>query len=74
MRLARAPNSGRPPRLKLRAMGTDSRVRWLVNGRLVGETRGARAWSHVFDIPGEQRITALADGGAWDELTISVIR
>ena len=73
-RLARAPNSDRPPRLALRAIGTDARVRWLVNGRLVAETRGARAWSHVFDTPGEQRITALADGGAWDELTLRVVR
>ena len=72
--VARAPNSDTPPRLRLRAVGTDARVRWLVNGRLAGETRGGRAWSHAFAAPGEQRITALADGGAWDEVTLHVLR
>ena len=72
--VARAPNSDTPPRLRLRAVGTDARVRWLVNGRLAGETRGGRAWSHAFATPGEQRITALADGGAWDEVTLHVLR
>ncbi|PZO09008.1 MAG: penicillin-binding protein 1C [Lysobacteraceae bacterium] len=73
-RLARAPGSAKPPTLRLRAFGTQSRVRWLVNGRLAGETRGARAWTHAFDTPGPQRITALADTGAFAELTLHVIR
>ncbi len=73
-RLARAPNSDKPPLLHLRAIGTDARVRWLVNGRLAGETRGGRPWSHAFAETGEQRITALADTGAWAELTLQVVR
>ncbi|TNJ34454.1 penicillin-binding protein 1C [Arenimonas terrae] len=73
-RLARAPGSPHAPTLRLRAIGTDSRVRWLVNGRLAGESRGGRPWTHAFDEPGEQRITALADTGAWAELTLRVLR
>ena len=73
-RVARAPNSDVAPRLRLRAVGTDARVRWLVNGRLAGETRGGRAWTHAFATTGTQRITALADGGAWDELTLHIVR
>jgi penicillin-binding protein 1C len=49
-------------------------VRWLVNGRLAGETLGPRPWTHAFDTPGPQRITALADTGAFAELTLHVIR
>ncbi|MBW8368815.1 MAG: penicillin-binding protein 1C, partial [Arenimonas sp.] len=73
-RLARAPGSAKPPTLRLRAFGTRSRVRWLLNGRLAGETLGARPWTHAFDQPGPQRITALADTGAFAELTLHVIR
>ena len=73
-RLARTPGSTTPATLRLRAIGTDARVRWLVNGRLAGETRGARYWTHAFDEPGPQRITALADTGAWAELNLRVVR
>jgi penicillin-binding protein 1C len=73
-RLARAPGSTQPATLRLRAFGTQSRVRWLVNGRLAGETLGPRPWTHAFDSPGTQRITALADTGAFAELTVYVVR
>ena len=73
-RLARPPNGTLPPRLRLRAIGTAARVRWLVNGRLAGETTGATTWSQAFPEPGEQRITALADTGAWDEVVVTVVR
>ncbi len=73
-RLARAPGSAKPATLRLRAFGTQSRVRWLVNGRLAGETVGLRPWTHAFDEPGPQRITALADTGAFAELNLHVIR
>lgn len=73
-RLARAPGSDRPATLRLRALGTESRVRWLVNGRLSGETRGARPWTHAFDQTGPQHITALADTGAWADLEVTVVR
>ena len=71
--LARAPGSRVPPTVRLRALGTTARVQWLVNGRLAAETRGDRAWTHVLDSPGEQRVTALASGGAWAELRLTVM-
>ena len=73
-RLARAPGSSKPATLRLRAFGTTSRVRWLVNGRLAGETLGVRPWTHAFDEPGPQHITALADSGAFAELHLHVLR
>lgn len=72
--VARAPNSPRPPQVRLRALGTTSRVQWLVNGELVGESAGGASFVHAFATPGEQHVTALADSGAWAELRLRVIR
>ncbi len=72
--IARAPNSTRAPQVRLRALGTEARVRWLVNGELVGESRGGAGFIHAFQVQGDQRITALADTGAWAELRLRVLR
>lgn len=71
--LARAPGSRVAPTVRLRALGTSARVQWLVNGRLAAETQGARPWTHEFAAPGEQRVSALAAGGAWAELRLRVL-
>ncbi len=71
--LARAPGSRTAPTVRLRTLGTASRVQWLVNGRLAAETEGARPWTREFATPGEQHITALAAGGAWAELRLRVL-
>ncbi|KFN50863.1 hypothetical protein P873_00515 [Arenimonas composti TR7-09 = DSM 18010] len=73
-RIARPPNSDRAATLRLRALGTPGRVRWLVNGRLAGETVGSRHWTRAFAEPGGFRITALAESGAWDEVEVEVLR
>ncbi len=73
-RLARPPGSARPVTVRLRALGTASKVQWLVDGRLAGETRGGGTWSHAFAAPGAHRITALAETGAFDELSVRVLR
>lgn len=72
--IARAPNSVRAPQVRLRALGTSARVRWLVNGELVGESAGGAGFIHAFEARGDQRITALADTGAWAELRLRVLR
>ncbi|KFN44671.1 penicillin-binding protein 1C [Arenimonas oryziterrae] len=72
--IARAPNSALPPQVRLRALGTSRRVRWLVNGQLVGESVGSAGFSHAFAEPGDQRITAMAESGAWAELQLRVLR
>jgi penicillin-binding protein 1C len=71
--IARVPNSPLPPQIRLRALGTNERVRWLVNGELVGESLGSQGFVHAFATPGDQRITALADTGAWAELNLRVL-
>ena len=72
--IARAPGSPRAPQVRLRALGTNARVRWLINGELVGESRGSAGFVHAFGSLGDQRITALADTGAWAELRLRVLR
>ncbi|HEY6942990.1 MAG TPA: penicillin-binding protein 1C, partial [Dokdonella sp.] len=72
--IARAPNSGTPATLHLRALGTTGDVQWLVNGRLAGSTRGGGAFEHAFAQTGPQTITALADSGAWAQLHVRVLR
>ncbi len=72
--LARAPGSEHPVRLSLRALGSDVRVRWLLDGRLIGESSGAGAFVHDFGEPGAHTLTALADSGAWSRIQFSVLR
>jgi penicillin-binding protein 1C len=72
--LARAPGSEHRVRLSLRALGSDVRIRWLLDGRLIGESSGAGAFVHDFGEPGTHTLTALADSGAWSRIQFSVLR
>ena len=72
--IARAPNSDKPATLRLRTLGTDGEVLWLVNGKLQGETRGRQVFEHAFESPGEQAITALAASGNTAQLHVRVLR
>ena len=72
--LARAPNATRPLRLSLRALGTEARVRWLLDGRLIGESQGASAFAHDFAEAGRHTLTALAESGAWSRVEFRVLR
>ena len=73
-RLARAPGSGRGVRLSLRALGAQGQVQWLLDGRWLAETDGARPFVHQFDEPGGYTLTALADSGAWARVQFRVLR
>jgi penicillin-binding protein 1C len=72
--LARASNSTTPLRLSLRAIGSEARIRWLLDGRLVGESRGAGNFLHEFSEPGSHTLTALADSGAWSRVEFRLLR
>lgn len=72
--LARAPGSEHGVRLQLRALGTDTRVQWLLDGRWIAETRGAQAFQRDFTEMGEHQLTALADSGAWTRVRFKVLR
>ena len=60
-------------RLSLRALGSEGRVQWLLDGRWIGESDGGRALVHAFETPGNHELTALADSGAWHALRFSVL-
>ncbi|MET0328531.1 MAG: penicillin-binding protein 1C [Luteimonas sp.] len=70
--LARPPGSTHGVRLQLRALGSEGRVQWLLDGRWIGETRGTQWLRHEFDTPGTHALTALADDGAWRSLAFRV--
>lgn len=72
--LARASNSTAPVRLSLRALGSEARIRWLLDGRLIGESRGSGSFQHEFGEPGPHTLTALADSGAWASVEFRVLR
>ena len=72
--IARAPGSVVPPQVRVRALGTSGKVNWLVNGQWAGESASGAGLVLVFPTPGPQRITAMAEGGAWAELQLMVLR
>jgi penicillin-binding protein 1C len=72
--LARASNSTAPLRLSLRAIGSEARIRWLLDGRFIGESRGAGNFLHEFSEPGSHTLTALADSGAWSRVEFRLLR
>ncbi|WP_300618538.1 penicillin-binding protein 1C [Dokdonella sp.] len=72
--IARAPNSDKPASVRLRALGVDGEVMWLVNGRLEATTRGAQPFEHAFADKGAQTVTALTPAGSYAQLNLRVLR
>lgn len=72
--IARAPNSSKPAIVRLRALGTNAEVLWLVNGKLEGRTQAAQHFEHAFPDTGEQTIIAMTDSGNWAQLRLRVLR
>ena len=72
--IARAPGSPHGARLQLRALGTDARIQWLLDGKWIAETQGARTFTRDFDETGAHTLTALADSGAWTRIRFNVLR
>jgi penicillin-binding protein 1C len=72
--IARAPGSAHAARLQLRALGTDARVQWLLDGRWVAETSAGQSFQHDYDEPGDHVVTALAEDGAWARTRFRVLR
>jgi len=72
--LRRAPNGGPAPTVTLRALGADTAVDWLLDGRLVGHSARDGALRLTLATPGTHEITALTPAGAFDSLRVSVAR
>ena len=71
--IARAPGSTHGARLQLRALGTDSKVQWLLDGKWIAETNGAQAFQRDYGEAGEHTLTALAESGAWTRISFRVL-
>ena len=72
--VARAPNSDKPAAVRLRALGANGEVAWLVNGRLLATTQDSQSWELAFPETGDQAITAMTNGGRWDQVRVRVLR
>lgn len=72
--VARAPNSSKPARVALRVLGTQDRVLWLINGRLVATIAGRGTFVHDYARPGPATITAIGADGGWAQLHLKVLR
>jgi penicillin-binding protein 1C len=71
--LVRAPGSEHAVRLSLRALGTERKVQWLLDGRWIAETAGSQPLVRDFGEPGDHVLTALADSGAWTRIAFTVL-
>jgi penicillin-binding protein 1C len=72
--LRAAPGSDKGVPLQVRALGADTRVDWLLDGRWVAQTQGGRYFLRDYAEPGEHTLTALAASGAWAQVRFKVIR
>jgi penicillin-binding protein 1C len=71
--LRKAPNSDKMLQVKLRALGTQASVQWLLNGRLQGSSDADAAIAISLPQAGQYRITALTRDGAFATLTLRVV-
>lgn len=71
--LRRPPGSMRALQATVRASGASGRVRWLRNGRLVGESHGAGLLTLTFDEPGTQQLTAIDEANGYGQARFEVL-
>lgn len=71
--IARTPGSVHGARLQLRALGAETSVQWLLDGKWIAQTHAGQSFQHDYDEPGEHVITALADSGAWTSVRFRVL-
>ncbi|BCT94022.1 penicillin-binding protein 1C [Lysobacter helvus] len=72
--LARPPNRTTPLKLSVRALGSEARIRWLLDGRLLAESSGTASIDFDLAQAGAHTLTALAETGAWASIGFSVLR
>ncbi|MCX7513250.1 penicillin-binding protein 1C [Frateuria sp. STR12] len=70
--LRQAPNSDRPLRIDVRALGAQTHVQWLLDGRLQGSTQGEGSLALALAHPGAHALTALSSDGAWASVRFAV--
>jgi penicillin-binding protein 1C len=71
--LRRAPNSDKPLRVTLRALGAQGPVQWLLDGRLQARSDSDHPVTLTLDQSGRHALTALTSDGGWDSVGFSVL-
>ena len=71
--IARAPGSTHAARLQIRALGSDTKIQWLLDGKWIAQTEGAQAFQRDYGEPGDHTLTALAESGAWTRIAFRVL-
>ncbi|HQW80681.1 MAG TPA: penicillin-binding protein 1C [Pseudomonadota bacterium] len=71
--LRRAPGVTEAPAARLRALGAEGDVHWLLDGKLIATSPATTPIEHHFDQPGLFRILALDSRGAFDAVTVRVL-
>jgi len=72
-RIRAAPNSAQAPQVELRVLGAQGEVRWLLNGRLAGRSRGDAPFRTTLDQPGPLSILALDQQGGYARIEVEVL-
>lgn len=70
--LRKPPNSDRPLRVKLQALGAQGPVQWLLDGRLQGSSEGDAPLLLTLAQAGPHTVTALARSGAFSSVQLNV--
>lgn len=68
-----APNSDKPLRVTLHAVGAQTDVQWLMDGRLLASAPESVAVTLDLGRDGPHRLTAVTRDGAWDSIGFSVL-
>jgi penicillin-binding protein 1C len=68
-----APGVGEPPAARLRALGAEGEVHWLLDGRLIATSPASTPIEHRFDQPGRRRVLALDSTGAYAAVEVQVL-
>ena len=71
--LRRAPGASDPPGVRMRALGAQGDVLWLINGTLTATRTASEPFEHRFETPGRFRILALDARGAFDAVEVRVL-
>ncbi len=71
--LRQAPGALEPPSVRLRALGANGEVHWLINGKLLATSAAGDPIEHAFNEAGRFRILAIDPSGAFDAVEVRVL-
>lgn len=70
--LRTAPGTAQLPSIRVRALGAHGNVNWLLDGRLIAQSRDESTLDYRFERSGEVNLVAVDQSGAFDRLSLRV--